>query len=727
MVRFGHDPATAFTSWLFANCGAQVIVPEDHSTVAWTRLRRGFLRTGSRTASREALIAASADADVVLTDATGWHPEPAGAASLIGHVEPVSPDSPYRDWSLAELELVALGGAADFTRDEDGTPLYGGGQRYAHLSGLLLFIALVAEAHAGLPPRLRRITVRGLEVVTYCLPYPTLQFAYNGGTETFEQSGPRFVLRCRDGWAAVYAGADWSSLAALLGGGDLLEDRRFVGPEQRFANADELGLLLSAWARERSLDEAIAEAQEHSVALAKIRSIAEVMDDPHLVAAEAWQAVVVDGRSGRGPRLPWKIDGRRPRPRQAGAAPPRWPRRRDDGRALPLAGIRVVDLTQVWSGPMASRVLAALGAEIAKVEGPTRFDFLRGSGRTDVVRRYPNRDPGASPRDRNAWFNTQNVDKRSVLLDLKSERGRELALALVNVADVLLSNFRPGVVERLGLGPDQARALRPELVHTQMPGYGDTGPYRDMAAYGAQFEAHSGAVVWAEPNRPVLTGYAMSDPVAGLAGAAATVVALARRTRTGDGAEVEAPQYEAMLALIGEAFVAASLDSEISVPRNGSPEASFHGIYRLGSGRHITVRADGPDELRALGAAVGAEDPADPDVVAAAVEAFCARVTDHGELAAKLQAAEIAVAPVQRADEVFHDAELRGAGFYVALDHPAAGRFEHPGFPLLRDGVRVAPRNAAPVLGQHTDEVLREWLDLPADARQAARDSGVIA
>lgn len=728
VVRLGHDPAAAFAGWLFANCGAHVVVPEDRSDVSWTRTRRAFLAAGAHAVPPGELLAAVGDADVVLTDPSIPASLGGDACSLTGCVEPVRPEGPYGDWSLGELELAGLGGATVFTHDDGGMPLFGSGQRYASLAGMLLFTTLVAEASAGLPPRPRRVVVRGLEVVSYCLPYATLQFAYNGSVETFEQSGPRFVVRCRDGWAAVYAGANWPGLAAMLGGGELLDDPRFLGPSERFAQAGQLGRILDTWAADRTLAEASAAAREHSVALAGIRSLDEVLEDPELAARDAWQPVVVDGEVGRGPRVPWRFGGRRPAPRHQPADDPRWRVRAVERSGLPLAGVRVVDLSQVWSGPMASRVLAALGADVVKVEGTTRYDFLRGSGRTDVRNRYPDRDPGERPTDRNAWFNTQNTDKRSVRLDLKAPRGRQVALALLDTADVLLSNFRPGVLERLELGLAEVRARHEQLVYVEMPGYGNEGRYHDMAAYGAQFEAHSGgATLTGWPGRPALTGFALSDPVAGIAAAAATVVALAARSRSGQGEHVEVAQYEAMLPLNGESFVGASLGRDPIVAANASHEALVHGIFRLASSRFVSVRADGPVELARLAAAVGVPGTSDPRSVGAAVARHVGGRTDHHGLAAELQAAGVAAAPVLHADEVFHDPELRAAGFYRSLDHPVVGRYDHPAFPVLRDGTRFAPRVAAPTLGQHTDEVLTDWLGATPSGLARDRERSVIA
>lgn len=185
----------------------------------------------------------------------------------------------------------------------------------------------------------------------------------------------------------------------------------------------------------------------------------------------------------------------------------------------PLHDIRVLDFTHVWSGPMGTRALAALGAEVIKVEGPERPDMLRGVRAVGVTSRFPDFFPGENARDRNAWFNTQNTDKYGITLDIKDPRGLELVREIAATSQVFIANYRPGVLSRIGLGEDALREVRPDLIYAEMPGYGEDGPMAGMQAYGAQFEANSGAAaITGGDGPPLLTGYALGDAVAGAVG-----------------------------------------------------------------------------------------------------------------------------------------------------------------------------------------------------------------
>jgi crotonobetainyl-CoA:carnitine CoA-transferase CaiB-like acyl-CoA transferase len=371
---------------------------------------------------------------------------------------------------------------------------------------------------------------------------------------------------------------------------------------------------------------------------------------------------------------------------------------------LPLQGMRVVDLTHVWSGPMATRVLAALGADVLKIEAPQRPDFLRGSGAGDVPGRYPDLEPGAEARDRNAWFNTQNTDKRSVVLDLKDARGKDALLSLVAESDVVASNFRPGVLERMGLDYAALTRARDDIVLLEMPGYGSSGPMKRLAGYGAQFEARSGsAFVMGSPDAPVLTGFALADPTAGLSAAGAVVTALAMRRRTGKGCRIELVQREAMLPLVGEHLVARSVGLDTYGELNAEPGSWWQSIVGLRDGSWLLVRLEAPEQAVLVARNLGGVCM---NPTGAEIARRLGQLDDARSVAARLQELGVAAAPVASLDEVFDDEALRESGFYVPLDHAAVGVRDHPGFPGTVAGVRPGPRRAAPRFGEHTEHVL---------------------
>jgi hypothetical protein len=286
VVQLGGGPALWFCSWMFAEHGDQVTVVRRHEgaarlldewSLSYLRERLTVLEAGQ--VDESTLAALVAEADVI----TGAPEEDWSRADLAGKVTgTVDSVGPTRTaWADSELVLSALGGAADYTRDPTGRPVYGFGDRYQYLAGLQLHSALLAEllsegatATTAPAPRLR---VSVLETVTWNLPYPTTQVQFNGSTSNTEQSGPRYVCACSDGWVAIYAGRAWADLAALLG--DLVDpgDPRFVEVTDRFDHAPVLGQLLERWCAPRTVAEAVSVGAAHDVAVTCIAEPADIV------------------------------------------------------------------------------------------------------------------------------------------------------------------------------------------------------------------------------------------------------------------------------------------------------------------------------------------------------------------------------------------------------------------------------------------------------------------
>lgn len=389
---------------------------------------------------------------------------------------------------------------------------------------------------------------------------------------------------------------------------------------------------------------------------------------------------------------------------------------------LPLADIRIVDLTHVWSGPSATRLLAGLGADVIKIEGPRRPDFLRGTGRADVASRYPDLDHGDDPGNRNAWFNTVNTDKREIVIDLKSAEGSAIVRQLIGAAHVVIANYRPGVLDRMGFGYDALRGIRPSIIVVEMTGYGSTGPMAGLQSYGAQFDAMSGAAwLTGDSDQPLLTGFALSDPVAGLAAASAVTSAVARWRRTGEGAYVEVVQRDAMVPLLGEYVLAASVGQLAASELNADEQGSPHGIFRLKDDSWIAVAVVDEASWRSLLSVVDettreelteVRGHADAvklrPLVHRCLRAWLEQQVDADALSARLQTAGVAAAPVNDGAAVYHDEQLRDQDFFRPLAHPSAGVHDYPGPPLTLNGRRLAPRRPAPTFDQDTDAVLAE-------------------
>lgn len=683
VVEHSNAPAARFCGWLFAQNGATVYADEPAGDPAIDAFLDARKRRG--TPDRHP--------DVVIADEHyAW--DRLAASTIGGTIVEPGTGTPAGS-APSEAVLAAASGAAGFTLELDGRPVVVGGHRYQYLAGAYLYAGLTAllaadNSRPAAAPDVPApdVTVDLLQAVVATLPYPTTQYEYNGSTDTQQQSGPRFVLPCRDGWVAVYAGSRWPGLAALLD--EHLDDTdrvRFESVNERFRDLVGYNAIVAAWAAGRTVAAAVADGVSHSVAVAAVRTLDEVLDDPDLNAEGAWEQVESSsGTRVRVPTLAYRVDSSHTAPGTTGAANPR--RLLDSRRAatvagLPLAGRRVLDLTHIWSGPLATRLLAGLGAEVVRIENPSRPDSLRGKP-GDIESRYPANGLGDDYVNRNAWFNTHNTDKLSVLLDLKIAADRERFLALVADSDLVIANYRPGVLDRLGVGLEALRSVNPEIVLVEMPGHFSISRHAQAAVYGAQMEAASGAAyVLGGSGRPVLTGYAFGDPAGGLTAAAAAVTALAGRARTGRAAAVEISQSHSMLAVIGEEFARWQLDGAFSRPTAAQ--------YRAAAGPWVVV--DGaPDQVRAAAATIA---EADESTLGAAVDELCR--------------AGLAAAVVCDGAELLDDPHLCAGEFFHVLDHAACGRHRYPGLPLTVGGRTTGAWWPAPLLGEH-QPLLEEWL-----------------
>lgn len=406
----------------------------------------------------------------------------------------------------------------------------------------------------------------------------------------------------------------------------------------------------------------------------------------------------------------------------------------------PMSGIVVIDLTHVWSGPVATKVFAALGADVIRFESFSHTDHLRGSGETDLSLRYPNFTKGEDPYNRNAWFNTQNVGKRSAVIDLKTREGLRLGHEMVCRADVVIGNRKPGVLDRLGMGYERLRELNERIVVAEMPAYWPGSAREKAPAFGVQFEALSGGA-WLNGNEsePVLTGFALGDPTAGLFAAAAVLTALYRRDIDGVGAHIVLAQTEGMLPLLGEFICAHSRGEPVLDPINDDPRELANGIFAAGDGRWVALTITTAGELRALhevlssGAPVGESSRAgdwidgDREVVRTEIARLMRCVDNSAVLVARLQGVGVAAGLVQGAEDLITDTQLEHSGFFELLEHPSVGKHRYPGLPLTIDNQRMLSGLPAPRLGEHTMEVLREHLRYQdTDLERLAADRVIV-
>ncbi|MEW6299380.1 MAG: CoA transferase, partial [Thermodesulfobacteriota bacterium] len=387
-------------------------------------------------------------------------------------------------------------------------------------------------------------------------------------------------------------------------------------------------------------------------------------------------------------------------------------------RRLPLAGVRVADFTWVWAGPYCTMHLAHLGAEVIKIESQARVDVTR------RLPLYPTGMKGGV--NRSGLFNQWSQGKKSLLLNLGKPAGIAIAKALIKESDVVVDNFATGVMEHLGLGYDELRKIKPDLIVASISGYGHTGPQKDYMGYGPAMAPLSGlsALTGYAGGPPQEIGISLGDPNAGINAAVAICAALAARERTGRGQYIDVSLWEAMTALVPEGWMEYVMNGG-ELPRDGNhdPWMAPHNCFRCaGEDEWVSIACGTDEEWHALCRAIGqprlatdarfrtaADRKANEDQLERILTEWTSQ-REKWEVTRALQAVGVAAFPSMSGKDLATDPHLNERGFFVRLPHPEVGVRVHTGIPWLLTNAPHGVRAPAPLLGQHTAEVLRDIL-----------------
>jgi len=399
-----------------------------------------------------------------------------------------------------------------------------------------------------------------------------------------------------------------------------------------------------------------------------------------------------------------------------------------------LSGVRVLDLSQFEAGPSCTEALAWFGAEVVKVENPTGGDPGRSSFR------------GVQGGD--SWyFLLFNANKKSITANLKTARGLDLVKDLARRADVLVENFAPGAIERLGLGYDVVRELNPGIIYAQVKGFGAGSPFERNLAFDMIAQATGGvmSIPRARDGPPVKPGPTLGDTGTGMLLAVSILAALYRRRDTGEGERIELAMQDAMLQYIRVAFSAQAAYGK-PVARNGAKIISGgtipNGIYPCRPGGpndyvYVYTSRANPAHWRTLLTVIGR-----PELIGdPRFESFAARAENEAEVDAMIAAwtsrhdkheamrilgsAGVPAGAVLDTEELQTDPTFEQRGIMQVMQHPTAGPFKMPAWPVRHDGSTPAV-SPAPLLGEHTGEVLGQWLGLSADEVDALRNDGAV-
>jgi crotonobetainyl-CoA:carnitine CoA-transferase CaiB-like acyl-CoA transferase len=709
VVQLGDGLAAAVCGRLFADTGAEVTcVGVDAATTPLAL----YLEHGKTIAAADVTIAA---ADLIVVEggpaalrARRHDPEclrRLNPTAAIVTIAPFGQTGPKADTPTTDLTvLFASGIARMLTGQVDNlaeAPMRPVGEQSAFIGGVAAACAGMQAVMSAEPAIIdvsieeALATLAVTELARAGLTgksWPRKRIADgNGATVT--------ILPARDGYVAISPRDEhqWKNWLKVIGSPEWGAEPRFATKSDRVANWDAVHALLSEWSRRYDKQQIADMAQEAHVPSFPLREPAEQLRSEQLEHRHFWSSCAIGQRTIKAPGPPFGLTLARGAGQKARIAGP-----------MPLSGVRVLDFSWVIAGPTVTRYLAAAGADVVKVEAPGRGDPGRASELHTVL----------------------GQAKRSITLDLKKPLAVELARQLAAQSDVLVENFATGVMDRLGLGPEQLREVNPNLIYVSASGLGRTGPEARAVAYGTLLQCYAGfAGLNRHPRVAPRVGMAWLDPMCGLMLAFVVVAGLWRRRRDGAVARVDFSMLEGMLWTMAEPLLAAQLDGPPQPRGNDSPEYVPHGVYRCASSDDwLSVAVTSKDEWRRLCAAIPALEPlAGWDLqqrrgrkagIDGVLMGWALRRT-AAEAETELRAAGVPTAALNGSLDLVGSEHLRERGFW---DAHGAGVL--PGLPWRASFGRVT--GSAPALGADTDAVLGQVLRLSSGEIDELRTAGAF-
>ena len=393
---------------------------------------------------------------------------------------------------------------------------------------------------------------------------------------------------------------------------------------------------------------------------------------------------------------------------------------------MSLEGVRILDFSRIWAGPHATKLLADMGAEVIKVESTKAWDphrMIVGSGN------LPDGERGDDPWNRSGWFNTLHMSKYGVTAEMRHPDGKAVIEELVSISDVVVENFRAGLMERRGLGYEHLRKIRPDIIVVSMPAFGNTGPWKDFIQYGIGQEQLGGIASMngylGEPS-PVKSGVNFGDPISGAHAAGAVLSALFYRRRTGKGLFIDVSQLESSIMTIGEHLLGYQMNGGNPENRgNRHPVYAPHGAYPCeGEDSWVTIAITSDNEWQRLCQIMDnpelADNPKFADFISRhrnhdeldGVLSGWTQDKDASEVTNMLQAKGIAATPVLTGEGIFNDPHYQERGLLELVDHPSCGMYFMPGISWKMSKTPGEVRWHAPRLGEHNDFVFGDLLGM---------------
>jgi crotonobetainyl-CoA:carnitine CoA-transferase CaiB-like acyl-CoA transferase len=640
-------------------------------------------------------------------------------------ITPFGLEGPWADRPATEFTLQAWSGAMiGLGRGwVDRAPTYVGGQIGEWLAGVYAAVGALASARRGTGGL---VDVSMLEVLALCLTYYPVTFTDQMGRPMRKK---RFVptpgvAAAKDGLVGlgVGTGQQWYDFCAMVGHPEWTEDPKLL------LERSALMPTIDAWVADHGVEELLELATAFRIPNAPIVNGANATAFKHFQDRGTFVTNSADGATN--PGSPYRLtivadDVQREPPIITSGS-------------LPFSGLRVLDMTAYWAGPLVGHILGMLGAEVIHLESPKRPDGVRLVGGVPQTEdQYWERGP---------IFSALNTNKKSLTIDLSNERGLELLRKVVATCDVVVENFTPRVLDQLGLSYAALREARPDLVMVRMPGFGLDGPWRDSAAFAFVIEDASGLTWLSGPEDKLpIEPYCVGDPNAGLHALVGLQIALAHRDKTGEGCLVEAAMVDAALNIAAEQVIEYSAyGALLERAGNRGPCAAPQNLYQAAApdddGRDdswVAIAVATDEQWMALCRVVHPTWADDGDLATSA-----GRVKAHDRIDAQLQGwcrersagaivdalwdAGVPVAKVMQPHRQPDLPQLIARGFFEEVEHPVAPRARYSTLPMrFSNGPERMHQRHAPLLGEHTAELLGE-VGLDAAEIAALEDDGVI-
>jgi crotonobetainyl-CoA:carnitine CoA-transferase CaiB-like acyl-CoA transferase len=663
---------------------------------------------------------------------------------------------PYRNWQGDAIVDSALGGYMYLGGNAEKEPLMlPGSQSRLHAGVQAAYASLAAIWWARRTGVSQHIDVSAMEAMLSAHAWTSTSWTHEG---VVMKRGEPDCIPCADGWV-YFMMLRWDpNIFILVGRPELMDDPRFADRQSWIDHMDDLRAILVEWCETRGKEEIFRSGQELLIAVTPVNDIDDLLKSPQLTDRNWFQKIdhpvygncVLPGfpfHPGRTPAsirsvapLPGQDQQFNPEPKpdpvlEFPARAPLEPGALSDTK-LPLTGIRVLEITANWAGPLAARHMADLGAEVIKIE-PTDRLLTRGGiyAGTQPFRHHYNRSP---------YFNKMNRNKYGITLNLADPRGKGLLMRLVEKSDVVIENNSPRVLRNLDIEYPVLKQANPGIVMASISGFGHTGPDTDYVAYGANIEASCGLASltgYSDDDRPYRSSLFYADPVSGGHAAVAILAALFYKSRTGLGQYIDMSLQENGIVFFCEA-VMERLVTGCTPERQGNrhPCHAPRGCYpSAGDDMWMVLCVRTDNEWRKFCEIIGrphmatdrrylkAEDRKAHHDELDEIIASWSSTFDHNEAAGLLQAAGIPAAPVLANWELTSNLHLYERGFYLPVAHREMGVFPYPGMPWKLSDTPGRVRRASPCWGEHNSLVFEGLLGLSSKALGELYGDRVIA